>query len=319
MGALDQVTQMKNQGVPENEIINKLQEQGVSPKAINDAMDQSKIKDAVSKPVPGEGMEPSIVEGRTQPIGNSARTQEARGSVPNDEFYIPQTKPNYPRNQPPTQQYQEPANQSPPQTHNQEPAAQQYQEPANQSPPQTHNQEPAAQQYQEPANQNYEGQEGYNQNYQEGYSDANYGGQTGYSEEYYPQESYEQDYGSYGGGTDTMIEIAEQVFAEKMRKIQKQLEDLNEFKTLAETKLDNATNRLKRIENTIDKLQIAILEKVGSYGRGLDSIKKEMSMMQDSFSKTLPALVSKHPPITHKKPEIKKPITKKKTVSRKKK
>ena len=298
MGALDQVTQMKNQGVPENEIINKLQEQGVSPKAINDAMDQSKIKDAVSKPVPGEGMEPSIVEGRTQPIGNSARTQEARGSVPNDEFYIPQTKPNYPRNQPPTQEYQEPANQSP---------------------PQTHNQEPATQEYQEPATQNYEEQEGYNQNYQEGYSDANYGGQTGYSEEYYPQESYEQDYGSYGGGTDTMIEIAEQVFAEKMRKIQKQLEDLNEFKTLAETKLDNATSRLKRIENTIDKLQIAILEKVGSYGRGLDSIKKEMSMMQDSFSKTLPALVSKHPPITHKKPEIKKPITKKKTVSRKKK
>ena len=37
MGALDEVTQMKNQGVPENEIINKLQEQGVSPKAINDS------------------------------------------------------------------------------------------------------------------------------------------------------------------------------------------------------------------------------------------------------------------------------------------
>ena len=117
-----------------------------------------------------------------------------------------------------------------------------------------------------------------------------------------------------------MIEIAEQVFAEKMRKMQKQLEDLNEFKTLAETKLTNTTNRLKRIESTIDKLQIAILEKVGSYGRGLDSIKKEMSMMQDSFSKTLPALVSKHSrPRTRKKPAIKKPVVKKKTVSRKKK
>ena len=308
MGALDQVTQMKNQGVPENEIINKLQEQGVSPKAINDAMDQSKIKDAVSKPVPGEGMEPSIVEGRTQPIGNSARTQEARESVPNDEFYIPQTKPNYPRNQPPTQEYQEPANQSPPQTHNQEPATQEYQEPATQE-----YQEPATQEYQEPANQNYEGQEGYNQNYQEGYSDANYGGQTGYSEEYYPQESYEQDYGSYGGGTDTMIEIAEQVFAEKMRKIQRQLEDLNEFKTLTETKLNNATSRLKRIEQVMDKLQMAILEKVGSYGSSLDSIKKEMSMMQDSFSKTLPALVAKHShAVVHKKPIIKKTVSRKK-------
>ena len=32
-------------------------------------------------------------------------------------------------------------------------------------------------------------------------------------------------------------------------------------------------------------MQIAILEKVGSYGQNLDSIKKEMSMMQDSFTK----------------------------------
>lgn len=279
MGALDQVTQMKNQGVPENEIINKLQEQGVSPKAINDAMDQSKIKDAVSRPVLGERMEPSVVGGGTQPAGNSAGAQEAGEGVPNDEFYIPQPKPSYPKNQPPTQEYQEGAEQEYAQTSNQE---------------------------------SYEQDSGGNYN-------TDYGGQTGYSEEYYPQEGYEQDYGSYGGGTDTMIEIAEQVFAEKMRKIQKQLEDLNEFKTLAETKLDNALSRLKRIENTIDKLQIAILEKIGSYGRGLDSIKKEMSMMQDSFSKTLPILASKHIHTNHKKPAIKKPIVKKKSVSRKKK
>ena len=37
-------------------------------------------------------------------------------------------------------------------------------------------------------------------------------------------------------------------------------------------------------------MQIKILEKVGSYGGGLESIKKEMEMMQDSFSKTLPML-----------------------------
>jgi len=290
MGTLDQVTQMKNQGVPENEIINKLQDQGVSPKAINDTMDQFKIKDAVSKPVLGEEMEPSVVESGTQPKGNSARAQEAGGSVPNDEFYIPQPRPSYPKNQSHTQEYQEPANQSAPQTYNQE-----------------------------PANQNYGGQESYEQDYGR-YPDADYGEQTGYSEEYYPQEGYEQEYGSYGGGTDTMIEIAEQVFAEKMRKIQKQLEDLNEFKTLAETKLTNAISRLKRVEETIDKLQMAILEKVGSYGRGLDSIKKEMTMMQNSFSKTLPALATHYShPATHKKPAIKKPIIKKKTVSRKKK
>ena len=112
-----------------------------------------------------------------------------------------------------------------------------------------------------------------------------------------------------------MIEIAEQVFAEKIRKIQKQLEDLNEFKTLADTKLTHATNRLRRIEETIDKLQMAILEKVGSYGRGLDSIKKEMSMMQDSFSKTLPTLAHRQthrPTTTHKRPAVKKTVSRKK-------
>src|SRR3989344_4397433 len=35
----------------------------------------------------------------------------------------------------------------------------------------------------------------------------------------------------------------------------------------------------------IYRLQISVLEKVGSYGQGIESIKKEMSMMQDSFGK----------------------------------
>jgi len=40
-------------------------------------------------------------------------------------------------------------------------------------------------------------------------------------------------------------------------------------------------------------LQAEILEKVGSYGGGLDSIKKEMGMMQDSFGKIVTVLSSK--------------------------
>ena len=99
MGALDKIMQMKSQGVSEKEIVNRLQEQGISPKAITDAMDQAKIKDAISKPIQEEGMEPSIVESGSQPVGNSARAQESP-NVPNDEFYIPQSKANYPKNQP---------------------------------------------------------------------------------------------------------------------------------------------------------------------------------------------------------------------------
>ncbi len=116
-------------------------------------------------------------------------------------------------------------------------------------------------------------------------------GEVSYEEEYSPQENY-PDSGGYGGygagsgsGTDTFIEIAEQVFSEKIKHFEKQLEDLSEFKALAQVKLDHALERIKRIEGAMDKLQIAILDKVGSYGKTLEGIKKEMTMMQDSFGK----------------------------------
>ncbi len=54
---------------------------------------------------------------------------------------------------------------------------------------------------------------------------------------------------------------------------------------MAETKLENLSHRLTRLENQIDKLQAAILEKVGSYGRGLDLVKREMEMVENSFGK----------------------------------
>ncbi len=111
-------------------------------------------------------------------------------------------------------------------------------------------------------------------------------------QEYYPQQNYQ----SYGDAysqtnTDTIIEVSEQVFDEKSSEIVKRIDSFDEFKSLTQTRLDNLNERLKRIEAVIDKLQSAILEKIGSYGDNLESIKKEMSMMQDSFSKTLSPIV----------------------------
>ena len=104
------------------------------------------------------------------------------------------------------------------------------------------------------------------------------------AQQYYSQgnESYAQ---SSGVDTDTIIEIADQLFSEKIKKIQKQVDSFLEVDTLLQAKLENISERLKKVETIIDKLQIAILEKVGSYGQNLESVKKEMSMMQDSFSK----------------------------------
>ncbi|MBI2044151.1 hypothetical protein HYT24_02195 [Candidatus Pacearchaeota archaeon] len=186
MGILDQITQMRSQGMSDDDIIEQLQEKGIPPKVINDALNNEQIKKAVS-----------------------------------DEYEAPA-----------------------------------------------------------PSNQ---------ENYQEPQESADY-----YSPEQNPQETYSpQDYSQgyeYSGGgldTSTIIEIAEQVFSEKSQNIQRKVDDLTEFKAVINSKVDAMSERLRRIEMMIDKLQITILEKVGSYGNNLENIKKEMSMMQDTFGKAV--------------------------------
>ena len=193
MGVLDSIIQMRHQGIPDDEIISQLREQGFSPKEINDALSHSEIKDAVSRENPEEA--PS----------------------PGGDVYTPQ------------------------------PQQENYQ--------------------QEPATQ-----------------------------EYYPQENYySQGYTQPAGvNSDTIVEISEQVFEEQSKKMKKSIDELNEFKSLSQGKIENALDRIKRIEAVIDKLQISILEKIGTYGSNIEGIKKEMSMMQDSFGKMVGRAVEHH-------------------------
>ncbi len=218
MGVLDYVMQMKNSGNSDSEIIRFLQNQGVPPKEIQDALNQAQIKNAVY----GEDMQQSIMDYSQSPEAYPMQNQDT---------YIPQPN-NLPQNQTPQQVYQP---------------------------------QPYPQQYQQ------------QQNYQQ---DSTYYPQE--AQEYYPQE---QEYTSSGTDTSTLIEVAEQVFSDKIKKIEKPLDALNEFKVLSETKLKIMEEKLQRIESIIDNLQISILDKIGSYGSNLNSIKKEMEMMQSSFSK----------------------------------
>ncbi|MFQ5532067.1 MAG: hypothetical protein ACE5ES_05625, partial [Candidatus Nanoarchaeia archaeon] len=185
MTVLERVTELKNQGIADDAIISTLQQEGISPKEINDALGQLQIKSAVS------GAPPPQYQNQ-QPQTNIA----------------PQT-PEIPELPPPQQDYsQEPSN---------------YEE--------------------------------YDQ-FPGGYAQGNY----------YQQEAY-PDYGAAPASTstDTMIEISEQVFAEKLKPLQKQIESINEIKTLSQVKIENIEQRLKRIETMFDKMQIEILNKIGSY------------------------------------------------------
>jgi len=212
MGALDQILEMKKKGISDEEIVMSLEEQGFSPKEINDGFNQAKIKSAVSE-IDEENSQASIME----PLPAVSQQQEET-----PDFYNPKIQEveqqDYPMRQ--SQEY--------------------YQEPY----------------FQQAAN--YEG---------------------------YPETG--------ANNADIMIEIAEQVFSEKIKKPQKQIDEFNEFKILTQTKVENSLDRLKRIETMIDRLQIEILEKIGSYGENLGSIKKEMSMMQDSFGKMINPLADK--------------------------
>jgi len=215
MGILEEITNMKNQGMADEEISRNLQEKGIPPKEIQDAMNQSQIKNAVA------GEEPDMTE-------QAPETEEP---------YAPQT------------------------------------------------QEMGVEEY-APQGDSSQVQE---------------------QQEYYPQQqAYDQNYYQSGGtDADTIIEIADQVFTEKIQKLQKQLEIFNEFKTLTQVQVDDIDKRLKRIENTIDKLQTAILNEVGSYGKRLGSVRKEIDMMQTSFRK-------KHSTKTiHRKKPVKKTSKKK--------
>ena len=229
MGLIEQINQMKSQGLQEQEIASKLQEQGVAPVAINDAMNQSKIKEAVGGNQMNEELQPINSQPETFP--QTPQREESQ------EYSLPQEAP------------------------------------YNVASPQ-----------------------------EEYYADNQGTGEyNNYSEEYNGYDATNQ-----GMSTDNFIEIAEQVFAEKTKEMQNQIEEINQFKILSKVKLDHTEERIKRIESVMDKLQMAILEKVGSYGNTLQSIKKEMAMMQDSFGKIGPSLAKKH--VTH---HVKKHIPKK--------
>jgi len=213
MGILDRVMQLKQQGLPDEQIIMSLQQQGITPKEISDALTQAQVKNAVNGiNQPTQGMEQSIMDSQD---GAQMQSPETAGGY---SQYVPQT-----------QEMQAPQ---------------------------------------------------YSDNYQQ--------------QEYYPQENYAPQ----TSNTDSMIEIAEQVFTQKVKKLKDEIEKNTEFRSLTEIKMTNMERRLKRMEDMMDKLQIEILEKVGSYGEDLRSIKKEMNMIEDSFSKVASPLMDK---ASHKK------------------
>ncbi len=239
MSVLDQVMDLKNQGVSDQEVSRRLQEQGISPADITDALSRAQIKSAVSDLGTGtEGMEPSILGAEEEP--ERLPLEGLEGGTLSDEDLTPPKPSGF------SMQMQMPMKV----TKEVSGGVEMY------APQEVYSPQP---QYPQLPNQPQ----------QEGYEYAQYA----------PSIS--------AGDTDTIIEVAEQVFFEKNKPLQKKLDEFNEFRALAQTKVDNMSDRLRRMESIIDRLQASILEKIGSYGQGLETVRKEMGMMQDSFGKMI--------------------------------
>lgn len=127
----------------------------------------------------------------------------------------------------------------------------------------------------------------------------------GQAQEIQPQDNYyqetpqaysQQDYyvPQTGMDTDTISEIAEQVTTEKLNEYKKKIGDIASFKNTIQNKVDDIDDRLKRIESTIDKLQQAIIGKIGEFGEGNAIIHKDLDNLHGTVAKLMNPLIDNY-------------------------
>ena len=91
MALLDTIIEMQNQRIPDADIIKKLRDEGISPQEINDALNQAKIKTAVSgSPINQEfeEMEQSIMNAPTfEQAPPTPKQSQTKSSSPSEPQY----------------------------------------------------------------------------------------------------------------------------------------------------------------------------------------------------------------------------------------
>jgi len=118
-------------------------------------------------------------------------------------------------------------------------------------------------------------------------------------EDYYPQtpQAYSpQDYYAPQSAinAETISEIAEQVVAEKLDEFKKKTGDISSFKTSIQEKVSDIDDRLKRIEDSIDKLQHAVIGKIGEFGESNAMIHKDLDNLHNTVSKLMNPLIDNY-------------------------
>lgn len=253
MTVLETVIEMQRNGMSDNEISQTLQSQGISPRDINDSINQAKIKNAINQE-----------SGSQTEIAQPLETREFPSPEKNNETRI----------QRPELQMPQPSITEIGDSENTLGGELNQQINENNYPEQFQNQ--YVQQYPE-------------MGYPEQSEDPYY--QEGYGQDYY-DDYYNQSQGYLG--TETITEIAEQVVDEKFNEYNKKTGDVVSFKTIIQEKVTNIEERLKRIENTIDKLQHAVIQKIGEFGETNSFIRKDLENLHNTTSKLMNPLIDNY-------------------------
>jgi hypothetical protein len=117
-------------------------------------------------------------------------------------------------------------------------------------------------------------------------------------QDYYTQtpQAYDQNYYSSqpAVSSETISEIAEQIVSEKISEFKKETGDINSFQTRIQEKVSDIDDRLKRIENAIDKLQQAVIGKIGEFGENTTMIQKDIENLHGTVSKLMNPLIDNY-------------------------
>ena len=117
-----------------------------------------------------------------------------------------------------------------------------------------------------------------------------------------PQDAYYQETPQAYSGEDsyapqgsldieTISQIAEQISTETLENYIAKTGDISSFKNRTESRIDDIDDRLKRIENSIDRLQQAVIEKIGEFGESSAMIHKDLDNLHGTVAKLMNPLI----------------------------
>ena len=109
----------------------------------------------------------------------------------------------------------------------------------------------------------------------------------GYQSETQGYPEYQQYQPAQQFDLEAINEITEQIVIEKTGEMKRQISSIEKIKRNLQLDVEKIEQRLIKLENMFNDLQMAILNKIGEYGTDLREVSEELRQTQKSFSKVV--------------------------------